>query len=88
MVLRYDELKKRLEEGRFASVYFFSGDEAKPVPIEGHHEWPLGVFVGWYGSRPLQFVPIEGLRQRIESLNHVPKVTNLHEHQREQRLRR
>lgn len=59
-----------------------------PVAIGGHDEWPLGVFVGWRGSRPLQFRPVERLRQRVLDLNREPKPANLHEQQLEARLRK
>jgi len=52
------------------------------VVIRGHADWPLGVFVGWRGNRPLQMVPITGLKQRVDWLNRECAVPDLYAHQR------
>jgi len=57
-----------------------------PAPIRGHSEWPLGIFVGWHGNRPLDFKPVQGMRQQILDLNKKPAIENLHLYQRAKRL--
>lgn len=51
------------------------------MQVAGFGEWPMGVFVGWHGNRPLIMKPIERMKQQVRELNAVPAIVNLHEHQ-------
>jgi hypothetical protein len=64
-------------------AYRFAKAEGPPVSVRGHDQWPLGVFVGWHGNRPLVFRPIKGMRQQVLDLNEKPAIENLHLHQRD-----
>ena len=59
----------------------FSTGGDKPTRIGGHGEWPRGIFVGWYGNRPLVFEPARNMRQQVVALNRKPSVTDLHAYQ-------
>ena len=61
----------------------FSG--AGSARIGGHGEWPLGVFCGWHGNRPLRFDPVPGMKQQVLELNKKPAIEDLHRHQRSAR---
>lgn len=62
------------------------GNGALRVPPQP--EWPLGVFVGWHGSRPLEFEAAKDRKQAVELLNEAPPIKDLHLHQRKKRLGR
>lgn len=62
------------------------GEGALRIPPQ--REWPLGVFVGWRGSRPVRFEEAAGLGQIIQFLNRAPAVENLHVYQRKRRVGR
>lgn len=64
----------------------FSGTAKGRAQIRGFHEWPLGIFVGWHGSRPLRMDPTKGMKQRILLLNDKPEIEDLHQYQRARRL--
>ena len=66
----------------------FAAESDRPVDVVGHNEWPLGIFVGWHGNRPLRFRPIDGMGQQVLDLNRRPEIENLHLDQARRRDRR
>jgi hypothetical protein len=68
--------------------YRFATASRRPLHITGHKEWPHGIFVGWWGNRPLRFEAVEGLRQQVVQLNRHPVIEDLHRFQRGRRPKR
>ena len=67
------------------NIRFEFPDVKKPVRLGPYGEWPLAVFAGWRGNRPIELEPAPGMKQRVLWLNEEPPVGDLYEWQRNHR---